>query len=54
MRMTDGEGVDLVIDALGPTSFRKDYRLLRSGRAAGHVRALRGLDATAAATSRRR
>lgn len=31
MRLTDGEGVDLVIDAQGPTSFRKDYRLLRSG-----------------------
>ncbi|HET9163594.1 MAG TPA: medium chain dehydrogenase/reductase family protein [Solirubrobacterales bacterium] len=31
MRLTAGEGVDLVIDALGPTSFRKDYRLLRSG-----------------------
>jgi NADPH:quinone reductase-like Zn-dependent oxidoreductase len=31
MRITGGEGVDLVIDALGPTSFRKDYRLLRSG-----------------------
>jgi NADPH:quinone reductase-like Zn-dependent oxidoreductase len=31
MRLTDGEGVDLVIDALGPASFRKDYRLLRSG-----------------------
>jgi NADPH:quinone reductase-like Zn-dependent oxidoreductase len=31
MRLTGGEGVDLVIDALGPTSFRKDYRLLRSG-----------------------
>ncbi len=31
MRLTNGEGVDLVIDALGPTSFRKDYRLLRSG-----------------------
>jgi NADPH:quinone reductase-like Zn-dependent oxidoreductase len=30
-RITDGEGVDLVIDALGPTSFRKDYRLLRPG-----------------------
>ena len=30
-RLTDGEGVDLVIDATGPTSFRKDYRLLRSG-----------------------
>ena len=31
MRLTDGEGVDLVLDALGPTSFRKDYRLLRPG-----------------------
>lgn len=31
MRITDGEGVDLIIDALGPASFRKDYRLLRSG-----------------------
>jgi synaptic vesicle membrane protein VAT-1 len=31
MRITDGEGVDLVIDAMGPTSFRKDYRVLRSG-----------------------
>src|SRR4051794_23832575 len=31
MRITNGEGVDLVIDALGPTSFRKDYRLLRAG-----------------------
>jgi synaptic vesicle membrane protein VAT-1 len=31
MRLTNGEGVDLVIDALGPTSFRKDYRLLRPG-----------------------
>jgi NADPH:quinone reductase-like Zn-dependent oxidoreductase len=30
-RITGGEGVDLIIDALGPTSFRKDYRLLRSG-----------------------
>jgi NADPH:quinone reductase-like Zn-dependent oxidoreductase len=30
-RITDGEGVDLVVDALGPTSFRKDYRLLRPG-----------------------
>jgi NADPH:quinone reductase-like Zn-dependent oxidoreductase len=30
-RLTGGEGVDLVIDALGPTSFRKDYRLLRPG-----------------------
>lgn len=31
MRLTGGEGVDLVMDALGPTSFRKDYRLLRAG-----------------------
>jgi NADPH:quinone reductase-like Zn-dependent oxidoreductase len=31
MRLTGGEGVDLVIDAIGPTSFRKDYRLLRPG-----------------------
>jgi len=31
MRITNGEGVDLIMDALGPTSFRKDYRLLRSG-----------------------
>ncbi len=31
MRITNGEGVDLVIDAIGPTSFRKDYRLLRQG-----------------------
>ena len=31
MRITAGEGVDLVIDALGPASFRKDYRLLRPG-----------------------
>jgi NADPH:quinone reductase-like Zn-dependent oxidoreductase len=30
-RITGGEGVDLIIDALGPTSFRKDYRLLRPG-----------------------
>lgn len=30
-RLTGGEGVDVVIDALGPTSFRKDYRLLRPG-----------------------
>jgi NADPH:quinone reductase-like Zn-dependent oxidoreductase len=30
-KLTSGEGVDLIIDALGPTSFRKDYRLLRPG-----------------------
>jgi NADPH:quinone reductase-like Zn-dependent oxidoreductase len=31
MRITNGEGVDLIMDAIGPTSFRRDYRLLRSG-----------------------
>jgi NADPH:quinone reductase-like Zn-dependent oxidoreductase len=31
MRITGEEGVDLAIDAIGPASFRKDYRLLRSG-----------------------
>ena len=31
MRLTAGEGVDVAFDALGPTSFRKDYRLLRQG-----------------------
>jgi synaptic vesicle membrane protein VAT-1 len=31
MRITGGEGVDLAIDALGPASFRKDYRVLRAG-----------------------
>jgi NADPH:quinone reductase-like Zn-dependent oxidoreductase len=30
-RITGGEGVDVIFDALGPTSFRKDYRLLRAG-----------------------
>ena len=30
-RITDGEGVDVIMDALGPTSFRKDYRILRQG-----------------------
>ena len=30
-RITGGEGVDVIMDAIGPTSFRKDYRLLRSG-----------------------
>jgi NADPH:quinone reductase-like Zn-dependent oxidoreductase len=30
-RLTDGQGVDVVIDATGPTNFRKDYRLLRQG-----------------------
>jgi synaptic vesicle membrane protein VAT-1 len=31
MSLTGGEGVDVVIDAQGPASFRKDYRLLRAG-----------------------
>jgi NADPH:quinone reductase-like Zn-dependent oxidoreductase len=31
MRITGGEGVDVVIDATGPTNFRKDYRVLRPG-----------------------
>jgi NADPH:quinone reductase-like Zn-dependent oxidoreductase len=31
MRLTDGEGIDIAFDAIGPTSFRKDYRLLRPG-----------------------
>jgi NADPH:quinone reductase-like Zn-dependent oxidoreductase len=30
-RITAGEGIDLAFDALGPSSFRKDYRLLRPG-----------------------
>ncbi len=30
-RLTNGEGVDVIVDALGPTSFRKDYRILRPG-----------------------
>jgi NADPH:quinone reductase-like Zn-dependent oxidoreductase len=30
-KLTDGEGVDVIIDATGPTNFRKDYRLLRAG-----------------------
>src|SRR5919106_2871214 len=30
-RITGGEGVDVIFDAIGPTSFRKDYRLLREG-----------------------
>src|SRR3954447_12676734 len=30
-RITGGGGVDVIIDATGPTNFRKDYRLLRQG-----------------------
>ncbi|HEY8467715.1 MAG TPA: zinc-binding dehydrogenase [Solirubrobacterales bacterium] len=31
MRLTGGEGVDVVLDAIGPTSFRRSYRVLRQG-----------------------
>lgn len=30
-RITGGQGIDVAFDAIGPSSFRKDYRLLRSG-----------------------
>ncbi|MGA2014612.1 MAG: zinc-binding dehydrogenase, partial [Solirubrobacteraceae bacterium] len=30
-RITGGAGIDVAFDALGPSSFRKDYRLLRPG-----------------------
>jgi synaptic vesicle membrane protein VAT-1 len=30
-RITGNEGIDVAFDALGPKSFRKDYRLLRDG-----------------------
>ena len=30
-RLTEGEGVDIIMDALGPSSYRKDYRILRPG-----------------------
>lgn len=30
-RITGGQGIDVAFDALGPSSFRKDYGLLRSG-----------------------
>jgi NADPH:quinone reductase-like Zn-dependent oxidoreductase len=30
-RLTGGQGIDVAFDALGPKSFRKDYRLLRAG-----------------------
>jgi NADPH:quinone reductase-like Zn-dependent oxidoreductase len=30
-RLTGEEGIDVAFDALGPKSFRKDYRLLRDG-----------------------
>ena len=31
MRITDGQGVDVIFDAQGPRSFRKGYRVLRPG-----------------------
>lgn len=31
MRITGGEGVDVAIDAIGPTSFKRSYRCLRQG-----------------------
>ena len=30
-RLTGGQGVDVIMDATGPSNFRKDYRLLRQG-----------------------
>ena len=30
-RLTSDEGIDVAFDAIGPSSFRKDYRLLRPG-----------------------
>jgi NADPH:quinone reductase-like Zn-dependent oxidoreductase len=30
-RLTRGEGIDVAFDALGPSTFRKDYQLLRPG-----------------------
>ena len=30
-RITAGEGIDVIMDATGPTNFRKDYRVLREG-----------------------
>ena len=31
MRITDDTGLDVIIDAVGPSSFKKDYEILRSG-----------------------
>ena len=31
MRITGGTGLDVIIDAVGPSSFKKDYEILRSG-----------------------
>ena len=43
MRITGGEGVDLIMDALGPTSLPQGLPAAAPGRAPGHVRALREL-----------
>ena len=31
MRITGGVGLDVIMDAIGPSSFRRDYRILRPG-----------------------
>jgi NADPH:quinone reductase-like Zn-dependent oxidoreductase len=31
MRITGGVGLDVIIDAVGPSSFKKDYKILRPG-----------------------
>lgn len=31
MRISGGEGIDVAFDAIGPSSFKKDYEILRSG-----------------------
>ena len=31
MRITGGTGLDVIIDAVGPSSFKKDYEILRPG-----------------------
>ncbi len=31
MRITGGTGLDVIIDAIGPSSFKKDYKILRPG-----------------------
>jgi NADPH:quinone reductase-like Zn-dependent oxidoreductase len=31
MRLTNNQGVDVAFDAIGPSSFRKDYKILRPG-----------------------
>jgi NADPH:quinone reductase-like Zn-dependent oxidoreductase len=31
LRLTDGEGVDIILDPIGPTSLRRDWKVLRPG-----------------------